>query len=468
MPGLMVGLEIGKRALMANQVWLQTIGHNIANANTVGYTRQRVSIAASYPETSIYGPIGSGVTVDNLHHVRDLFLGQQYRSAQKDLGEWSFKDKALAQIEQTFNEPEDEALNDVINEFWNKWNDLAQNPENTGNRNFVISSANELIRNFHTLAQGLTDQRDAVDRDLTNMVAEVNRMTNEISRLNQQIKRQELGDEQAMDLRDARDLLTDELSSLIDVNTMEKSDGTTIVSMGQMILVDSGDSFAIDAKPEISKGITTHKIVWKGTNVELKNLRGQLAGLMETRDKIIPNYMSDLNDLSRTIVEQVNNLHRSGFGLDGSTNIDFFDPSFTDAVNIRLNVDVTNNINKIAASDSNDPDAVYGNGNLAAAIYDLRGAAVLEGGTTTINDYYTSLIGKVGVEAREASSFNANYELLLSQIDNQRQSIQGVNLDEEVTNMVKYQHALDAASRVITTMDEALDTIINGMGRVGR
>ncbi|MBD3257653.1 flagellar hook-associated protein FlgK [candidate division GN15 bacterium] len=468
MPGLTAGLEIGKRALLSHQVWMQTIGHNIANVNTPGYTRQRVRISPANPEFSIHGPIGAGVQVDQLYHVRDLFLGSQYREAQKELGEWSFKDKALRQIEQTFNEPQDESLNDALNDFWNKWNELAQHPDNTGNRNFVVSSAKQLVRGFHTLAQALTDQRDAVDRDMTNMVAEVNRITNEIAELNYQIKHQELGSDQAMDLRDMRDQLTDELSSLIDVNVIEKPNGASIVSMGQMILVDGSDSFAIEAKGEVDRGVVTHRIVWAGSDVELKNLKGQLAGLIETRDKIIPSYLEELNTMARSLVEQVNGIHESGFGLNGSTGVAFFDPGFTDAINIRLNTEIEANINNIAASGTNDPDSIYGNGDIAAAIFDLRGSAVMEGGTTTINDFYSSLIGKIGVETREANSFNANYELLRTQIDNQRQSVQGVSLDEEMANLVKYQHAYDAAARVITTMDQSLDTIISRMGIVGR
>ncbi len=463
MGGLFQGLEIGRRALMTHQISLQTIGHNIANVDTPGYSRQRVSMSSAWPEQSPNGPLGAGVTVSDVRSVKDLFLGMQYREAQKALGNWTYKDKALQQIESLYNEPQEDSLNDVLNGFWNSWSELSTNSDSPSNRNSVLATANQLIHSFHQLANSINELRTATDRDLSSLTSEVNRLTTEIGRLNQHIKSAELGDARANDLRDRRDQLTDELASIIDVNVIEKEGGDTLVAMGSMILVDGPSTIKIDAEAEINNGEITHNIVWEGTQVQLSNNDGQLAGLIETRDKIIPGYLDQLNELARTVVEQVNAIHEGGFGLNGTTGVSFFDPSFTDASSIRINEEIMGDINRIAASQSTDGDNI-----ISLAISDLRNAEVTASGSMTINDFYTTMVGSLGVETREATSFASNYELLSAQIDNQRQSVQGVSLDEEMANLVKSQHAYDAAARVITAMDQALEVVINGMGIVGR
>jgi len=465
MAGIFQGLEIGKRALLAQQAWLQTIGHNIANANTPGYRRQRVGISTAYPESSPWGPIGAGVQVNDIRHVRDLFLGNQQREALKSLGDWSYKEKTLSQMEAVFNEPFDSGLANSLNEFWNSWSQLSTDPTNSGNRDIVIQSANELISGFRHLSRSLEDQRNAIDRDLVDLTSKVNELVSEIANLNKQITNIEIGNVQANDLRDMRDYLTDELSSMIDVNVVEKDNGASIVSMGAMMLVDGSSIHEISVNTVRHGDRLTHELIWKGTDVKLKNLNGQMAGLIETRDEIIPGYLSQLDELAAAVVEQVNSIHMAGYTVDGQTGIAFFDPNFTSASGIRLNTDLAANNNLIAAS--SDPDLDVLDGENALAISGLRDTNVLSNNTTTINDFYNSIVGSLGVDSREATSFTSNYELLAHQIGNQKQSVEAVSLDEEMTNMIKYQHAYDAAARVIVAMDEAMETLINAMSVLG-
>lgn len=463
MAGLFQGLELGKRALLTHQYSLQTIGHNIANVNTPGYTRQRVSIQATYPESSPVGQIGTGVTADRIIQLRDLFLGDQYRDASKSKGEWAYKQKSLTQIESMFNEPQDGSINELLNKFWDSWSSLATNSDSSNNRKLIVAQAEELVNGIRQLATKLNSLQGSINADMVTMTKEVNRYTTQIASLNQQIKTAEIGGEKANDLRDARDLLTDELSDLIDVRTVEKDNGATIVYMGSMILVDGSDSFAIGTKTQNKNGVPISTLIWEDSEYVLKNQHGQLAGLMQSRDVLIPDYIDQLNELSRTLVEQVNSLHSTGYAADGSTGINFFDPNYTDAINISINSAVVENVNLIAAASTPD-----GDNQLALALSDLRNQAVLDNGSLTINDYYASLVGRLGIETNEATSFTSNYELLVQQIDNSRQAVQGVSLDEEMTNLIKFQQAYDAAARVITQMDQALDTVISGMGIVGR
>lgn len=464
MPGLFQTLEIGKRALLTHQLTLQTIGHNIANVGTPGYSRQRVHVTTSMPEWSAIGVLGTGLQVSDIRHVRDLFLGAQFRQENKALGQWSYKEKILSQIESLFAEPNDNTLSQLLNAFWDSWSDLATNPNSTSHRSAILEQAHLLTNGFHELADQLSKLRDSIDRDLVHLTDEVNRLTGEIAQINHKIKSMELGGNRANDLRDARDHLLDELSNIIDVNSMEQPNGEQTVYIGAMSIVNGSTSIKIEAKVANVAGKVTHSLVWEGTSVSLKNLNGQLKGLVKSRDEIIPRYLDALNELAKSVIEEVNSLHRPGYGLNGSTGIDFFDASVTDAHNMRVNAQIEQDVAKITASGSGE----VGDNTVALAIHSLRNKAVMRGNTITLNDYYNSLVGRLGVESSEAQSFTTGYELLLNQIENTRQSVQGVSLDEEMTNMIKYQHAYDAAARVITAMDQALGIVIGSMGVVGR
>jgi flagellar hook-associated protein 1 FlgK len=463
MPGLFQGLELGKRALLSQQLVMQTIGHNIANVNTPGYTRQRVNLQSTLPENMPVGSIGTGVMVTDIRQIRDLFLGQQEQEATKQLGQWSYKDKTLSQIEALYNEPQDNALSDLLSQFWDSWSELATNSDSISNRKAVVATAGQLIAGFHQLGQQLNNLREATDRDVGSMVSDVNQKTAEIARLNQEIGRSELGGQRANDLRDARDRITGELASLIDVRTLEKPNGETVVHMGAMALVDGSQSFAIDQQTVNKNGVSTSQIVWKGTSVRLTNLSGQLAGLAESRDVIIPNNVAQLDELARTVIDQVNTLHVSGYGMNGTTGVSFFDPNFLTAATMRLGQEIVNDSSKVVAS-----SAISGNNNVALAVSELRDTRVMVNGTSSMSEFYNSLVGTIGLQAKDATSTTQNFELLVQQISNARQSVEGVSLDEEMANLIKYQHAYDASARLITAMDQALETVISGMGIVGR
>jgi flagellar hook-associated protein 1 FlgK len=461
MPGLFQGLEIGRRALMTHQLSLTTTGHNIANVDTPGYSRQRVLVSATLPESHPVGIIGTGVEVTDIKHVRDLFLGQQYRRENKALGQWSYKEKVLSEIEIMFNEPNENTLSDMLDGFWDSWSALSTYD---GTRSNVLAVAQRLTAGFHQLADEISRLKESIDQDINNVVKEVNGITAEIARINNQVKSLEMGHTRANDLRDRRDYLIDRLSALIDVNVLEQDTGEVTLYIGAMSIVNGPDAIRIDTNLVNVDGEPAHQLVWEGTSVGLGNLDGQLKGLTDARDKIIPGYIEELDTLARTLVEEVNALHVTGYGLDGSTGVAFFDPTCVEALNIRVNADIVNAPSRIAASVSGEE----GDQELAVAISKLRDAKVLNNNSLTINDYYNSLVGTLGVEVNEARSFASNFELLVQQIEFTRQSVQGVSLDEEMTNMVKFQQAYDAAARFITAMDQALDTLIFGMGIVGR
>ena len=465
---LFQGFEIGKRALLANQLALNTAGHNIANVNTPGYTRQRVKIQSSDAMDSVFGPLGMGVDVTRIEHIRDLFLNDRWRGENQSLGRWSTKAKTLSQIESFFNEPQDSSLGSILNDFWSAWQDLANKPEAPETRRAVIQQTHLVTNAFHQLHSQLSQLGESLDVDIRNRILEINNLGRGIADINRQIGYVELGGDKANDLRDRRDQMIDELSQFVEVNTREDEHGRTTVSIGSMAFVDGTDYWPLEAELVGSENTVKTKIVWQDTTVEIGFFNGEMKGLLELRDQIIPQHIKDLNTLSRGIVESVNAAHRNGYTLENTTGINFFNPHLTDADQITVNVEVENNPNLIAASLSNIVDAV-GDGSNAVAIADvLKTKRIINDNTATVDEFYSSIIGTTGIQVMEANDQTENYTLLVQQLENARQSVQGVSLDEEMANMMKFQHAYDAAARVITTMDEALSTLITKMGIVGR
>ncbi len=464
MGGLFQGLEAGKSALLAHQLYLQTIGNNIANVNTPGYARQRVNISSNYAIETAAGFVGTGLRVTDIIQIKDHFLGEQLRRSNKSLGQWSYKEKVLTQVETLFNEPADNTLSDHINDLWNSFDSLSQNPESTTNRQAVLSSTNKMVNSFHELSEQLWRLHDSINKDLSSISENINEYSAEIAHLNEQIRLREVGGSNANTLRDARNLLVDKLSEYIDVNTIESSNGELRVMVGAMEIVNGSEVNRLSSNVINEKGRMSHELVWEGTDVQIRNLNGQLKGLVETRDETIPRYIQELDTLAISIIEEVNSLHQTGYGLDGTTGLEFFDTNYMTAGTIKLNSTLEVSPDKIAASGSGE----RGDGTIALAIQNIRNERVMLNGSSTINDFYNSIVGNLGVETSEAISFSENFALMVQQVENSKESIEGVSLDEEMANMIKFQHAYDAAARVITTMDEALEVVISRMGIVGR
>lgn len=467
MSGLFQGLEIGKRALLTHQLSMTTVGHNIANVTTPGYTRQRVTVSATAPlETANYN-IGTGVTATAITQIRDPFLTMQYRRESKSLGEWESKEKSLGQIESFFSEPSDNGLGDVLDKFWSSWQDLSNNvgtDSEAAARSTVVSQTQTLVETFHYLNNQLDQLQATCDSDVVARVQEINETAKQIAGLNRMVVSEELGGQTANDLRDQRDLLIDNLSKLVDVKSVEKANGSTTIYISGMAIVEDKDSFALGTKMSSSEGKAWHDIVWEGTSSTIKITGGELKGMIDTRDTTVPEVRDRLDELATSVVNEVNSYHRTGYAQDGTTGLNFFDSTYTTAGTIQLETAIGNDPSLIAAS----ANGARGDNSNALSIASLKDKTISALNATSMNGYYNTIVGQVGVSSNEAQAFRANSQTLLEQISTARESVQGVSLDEEMTNMIKLQHAYEAAARIITYMDQALDTLIQGMGVVGR
>ena len=473
------GIEIGKRAIFAQQTALSVTGHNIANANTEGYTRQNAITQAtnplSYPGMNVgNGPlqIGTGVETKEINRIRDSFLDEQFRSQNEQQGFWNVKHDTLSKIEETLNEPTDNGLQASFDRFWQSWEDLSKEPDSLAARAALLSNATALAGRFNQISDSMDHLSTDLGEQLSTNIEQMNNLTKQVSELNLQIAKITASGQQPNDLLDQRDLLVDKISKMADIQVKPASNGMVDILVGQEYVVNGDKNYSVS--------FTSNQILVDGKSVSLKS--GEIAGMVESLTKDIPSFMAKLNELVTVFSREVNQIHTdaNAMNLDDIQNrkndpaaaldqIPFFvrkngtgDPS--EAGEITINPSIVSSLNKIAAArQANVSDA--GNAN---ELNNLKFKTVsFSNQSTTLNSFYRTIVGDVGIKTQEAEQMENNAEVLVQQAENQRQSVSGVSIDEEMTNMVKFQQSYNAASRYISVMDEVLDKLINGTGRVG-
>lgn len=514
-------LETSKRSLFTQMAALQTTGHNIANANTPGFSRQVVNMNATRPieavgltHSTAPGQLGTGVEFGSITRIREKFLDDQYRNENKSLGSFSVQADTLDKLEGIINEPSDSGVRTVLDNFWKSWSDLSKDPENVAARKIVRENAVALADAFNFTSKQLSDLSTDLTTNIATNSQAVNSLATTIANLNGEIYRIESMGDDANDLRDQRDLLTDQLSKLVNINVVDTDQGYTI-DMGSVNLVTAGTM----------TGTTPESLAEALSSGDLNS--GEIYGMFVSRDKFVADYQNQLNTLADTIangdvtvtipagsvlpdgieldgvvysggaryldepltvtVQGINGLHKLGFTLNDPLEEggDFFVSKSggnpITAADFALNPDIANDATKIATSmrtsgTGTDELPVKGNNTLAILISQLKdtsfkfesGGSVPTLANGTIDSFFGAVVGQLGVQSQEATRQLNNQKSLTDQIDSRRQSVSGVSLDEEMANMIKFQHAYGAAARVMTVFDEMLDKIINGMGVVGR
>jgi len=514
-----MGLETSKRGLFTQQSALYTTGHNISNANTLGYSRQRVNMEATagFPGVGLSagtmpGFLGTGVQAGSIQRVRDGFVDQQYRQESNKLGYWDTQTKAISQIEDVMNEPSAYGLQKSLSEFWQSLQDLAVNPENGGARAVVVQRGVAVADSFNYMHKSLKEIQTNLGTEINVSAGQVNSILKQVSELNTQIQQVEPNGYLPNDLYDARDALLDELSGYFPIETnYEKSGGrASAVAEGSVTvtlkmkdgtkveLVNSSAHAKMETNPstlhDVSANennlITGLKITQpNGTTVDAKHSNlldvGKVKSLMnsygtedtdsngdiipDTSKGLFPKMIDELNKMASAFGNQMNIVHTGGTDIHGATNRNFFDTKgnvsdFT-ADNIFVSEALLKDPNLLAASDS--VGAEEGNGKNAKNLANVQFAASTTLGGSTIQTYFQGVIGQLGVDGQQAERMTFNSATLLGAVEHRRASISSVSLDEEMTDMIRFQQAYNASARMITVVDETLDKIINGMGRVG-
>ncbi|MED4911313.1 flagellar hook-associated protein FlgK [Brevibacillus centrosporus] len=508
------GLEVSKRGIFAQQTALNTVSHNIANANTEGYTRQRANMKATtglpYPgmEAAIEpGILGTGVQVTDLQRLREDFLDLQFRNENKHFGFYEAKSDGLKKIETIMNEPSESGLQKVMDQFWQSWQDLTKEPNSQAARAVVRQRAIAIAETFSSVNTSIKELRSDLNDVLQTRVSEANSIARQISELNTQISDLVPHGYTPNDLFDQRDLLLDKLSKLVEVNVTTSTQGMVNVTMEGQDLVVGRTSRPLATVQNTSTGLVD--ITLDSQLIVPQN--GALAGTLQIRgiaqvdangnvtySGAIPDVQKRLDLLAVNLTQQLNDIHRAGLNLDDisakstvPSDIPFFvnadslstDPNTkvypTNAGNITINPEILKTLNKIAAAkpdpNANPPGTSYeGDPRNALDIAAIKFKIIQAGNgptdlpeTSTLDDFYRYSIAQLGIDSQEATRMQKNTTVLVGTVDSQRQSVSGVSLDEEMAEMLKYQKAYSAAARMMTAVDEVLDKIINGTGRVG-
>lgn len=518
------GLEMAKRALSAQQSAMYTTSHNISNANTVGYTRQRVNFEALSGITSSREPgglndrVGGGVQAGSIERIREQFLDVQYRKENGKTMYYRQKAEAAKQMEAILNEPSEVGLSHIFDQFWNALQDLSVNPEDSGARSVVAQRAEALADTFHYTSSSLESVREDLRNEMNVKQIEFNSLVDQINQLNRQIGEIEPHGHVANDLYDERDRLLDQLSSIADIQVKyEKSSGmpspiamgkaTVILRSGDetVTLVDGnsyevnhmytelndnnnvkafhfynptsiqGDVTLAEVQANVSETINAGDFLSTGQLKGLMEMQGYETGAVDAAGNPVEkgvyiDMLDDLDKLMLAFVEKFNETHAEGFDIDGNAGIEDFFVIDSDAsrpsLGLSVNQQILNNKDLIAASSAANASGDGLNAVKLAGSYTEHIASL--GNKTSVKSYFEGMIGELGVIAQEAYRMEANAGVLRQQVSNNRDSVSAVSLDEEMTNLIKFQHAYNAAARTMTAVDEVLDRIINGMGLVGR
>jgi flagellar hook-associated protein 1 FlgK len=583
-------LNVGARALQTSQLAIDVTGQNITNADVEGYSRKRLNVTTLYAYDSIYGQMGIGAAVVNIERMRNVFIDEQIRKQNTEVGYFTEVNKSFQRMEAILTEPSDFGVMHSIDEFFNSWQNLSNNPDDLSARTMVLTEANIMVDYFHKTAQELRDLRQQKNDEIPLLLNRVNEITQEVYNLNQEVLAVEAGGVQnANDSRDRRDFILKELAQIIDIDVVENTNGqVTITTCGSVLVAPSYrqqlETTTVTREMPDGSVLRDVGIRFSSTRQDITPTGGQLRGLIDSRDVYIPEYQARLDELALALVTSVNELHIKGYNLNGYSGIKFFDDLPMDkngnylldgaASKIAVSPSITSDVRNIAAASAgqdlrsdgydiplglhtygnaavqlyrgvtypniSDPNELanaprayniisgtvrltatidgvsppltttqvllregidyqvdYTNGTFqmlhdgyddakldvkfdyyvggfkgpednanAIAIAELRTKLTMTGDslgnpTATFAEYVSTIIGRLGLNTNQSASNLETRMFLAFQYEEQQEMVSGVSIDEEMANLVRYQHTYTAAARLITTVDQMLDTLLN-------
>jgi flagellar hook-associated protein 1 len=590
MPGLFSTFNVAKRGMFVQQKSIDVTSHNIANANTAGYSRQRAVIETTRPygmpslnTAAEPGQLGTGAQISTIQRIRDSFLDYQVRIETSTLGQFESREKFLNEIESIFNEPSDTGISTLIGKFFDSWHELSKQPQSSNARTVVAQQSQAMADELNHTYNQLEKLKKNAQSSINHTVFEVNSMLSQVSDLNQQIKQVKIAGNMPNDLMDKRDLLIDQLSSKFNLDiekqnfdgiNLSAGDTSGITSSNLVNAIingserkfsyissikrsDESKNFPTDCTityyklgdtsssanevtitlknltEEQYRQIDENRVLWadsKGVAIKddgtpldgsyskdisfsdinlFETSDGELKGFMSIQ-KDINDYMSELNKLAKALAFTVNAVH-SGKDDASADKLPFFinssDPTKEEEItagNIAVNSEIIKDVMKIKTK-TNDDKYDYTNlntedgeadGARAQAMAGLRdvfvkiqdinvtinsrkdlfttgGNELTNHGMTITNNingmkvdsYFKDTIDRLGVQGQEAQRIVKNQEALLNSFEESRLSVSGVSLDEEMANLVQFQHAYNANAKLISTIDELLDVVVNGLKR---
>lgn len=467
------GLNTALSSLFAHQKALSITGQNVANANTDGYSRQRVEMqsvgGSTVPAMFSKSPgVGDGVNSDKVTRSRDQFLEARAHSEHALTSNLTGQQVTLDGIEKTFGEPSDNGIQALLADYWAGWGDIANAPDDLAARSQMLQAGATLADGMHTARASLDAQWNGEHVKAQSLVDDINSTAQTIADLNKAILRATQSGLPALELADQRDALVLSLAEKTGATARPGQDGAVDVYLGGTTLVRGGDAQAVRldgaGDPDLAAG-DPPRIVWAKDGYPTSGVGGELGATITAMTQTIPTYRNRLDGVAADLAAQVNAAHAAGFDLNGNPGAALFvgGPPVT-AANIAVNPAMISDPALVAASSEPTvpPAKPSKDGGNADAI------ALLAIGPTSPDTSYRRMITDLGVQTQGVTRGVQIQTAITLQVDDAREAVSGVSIDEEMTNMVAYQHGYDAAARMMTAIDEMLDTLINRTGLVGR
>lgn len=508
------GLNTAVSGLLTAKRGLYTASHNIDNTTTPGYSRQRIYQNA----TSAYhiprdGFLGSGTSIDNIGRVRNSFIDFKYWYQTAPTAEWTSKNETLDEVQKILGEPSNASFSKYMDDLYDSLNDLKKNPSDLAYREPVRENAKAFARHLNETASKLLQLQKDTLQEARDVVEKVNGLAHQIANLNRQIYEQEIDGRIANDLRDRRDLIVDELSKYVSVkvsetfptakdgkpnygtiNNTEPLYGKYDLSVGGISLVNH--IYVNEIRLEKEKpnpvpidGHEPYEMYWTNGS-KVNSHSGKAKSLLDLYNgdgkngsyRGIRFYRNKLDEFSYGFAMKFNEQHRKGYsmsinGADGKNGINFFENLGADKTNaamkIRLSDSILEDVTNIAAAEGQEGKP-EDNKNLLALIRQREDIHFFNSDTGdnisqgTPEDFIKSMISVVGVDKQQSQRFESTQRMLEKNLQTRRLSISGVNLNEEMGEMVKYQKVYAASAKMISTMDQLLDLTVNRLGMVGR
>jgi flagellar hook-associated protein 1 len=428
-------LSIARSALLTQRRAMEVTANNVANAQTPGYSRQRLELRAQNPLNTPEGYIGRGVTSGTVQRARDLFYDGTFRREAGLFSQSSTLEYGLRQIEDSIGEPSDTGISAALDRFFHAFSDLSNDPASPAARDLVCQAGARLAAQLNHLDSRLsTTTADTLSR-LEAETAQANQLLRQIADLNQDILSS--GGAGASDLMDRRDLAIDQLSALVSVRVVKHDDGTVTVMGEEANLVDR----VIPAQIRLDGTSPDMRLVDAG-GASLGRVGGSLGAGLELVNTRIPAVRAQLDQLAAALVGEVNSIHRSGYTASGATNTDFFDPTRTTAAGIQLT------------------SALRASSMAALRLAQLGDTALAGLGQRSFRDFFSGVASSVGLAVSGARSDAEVQQALMDQADLQRAAVSGVSVDEEMVSLMAQQQAYGAAAKIITMADEMMRTLL--------
>jgi flagellar hook-associated protein 1 FlgK len=459
--GLFGSLTSAARSLDAQRFGLDVVGQNIANVNTAGYSRRTVDFAAIPPTTRLNA--GGGVEVLGVRAIRDSLLDRRlWQELPHERMQTAIAD-SLSLVEVALGDA-GQSIDQKLTAFFDSFARLSEDPTSATARQEVLLQGQGAASAFGDMVDRLSlAQRDA-DTGIRGAVDQVNALVTQISGLNASIASAGGSGADVQVLKDRQLEAVKTLSGLLNVDVLARQDGGVDITFGLgRPLVIGESAFSITATPTGPLGMVTLTDA-NGVAVAGEISTGRLGGLLQVRDATIPGYIARLDEIAYTFVQQVNTVHQAGFDLTGTAGLPFFAPLGSTsgaAAAMAVNGAVAADPNLVVAAGV----AAAGDNQAARQIADLRDSRVMFGNTATLHDAWGRLVYQAGSDTQVARLEQRSRGEIVLQVEALRDSVAGVSLDEEAANMIRFQRAYEANARFFTTVDSAIETLINMVGR---